>query len=53
MNITIAKARKLRNELKKKYNSYCSVDIIFNSWAKDHVIVYVDKHKNKVMKHFI
>ena len=46
MKITIAEVRKLLKELKKKYpRNDCSIDIVFSTWSKEHLSVYVDNNK--------
>ena len=53
MKITLAEARKLLKELKKKYpNKDCSVDIIFSSWRAEYLTAYVANSAFSSIKHF-
>lgn len=54
MKITIKETRKLLKELKQKYpEKECSVEIIFNSWADEHLTAYVSNmHTICSTKHY-
>ena len=53
MKTTIAEARKLLKELKKKYpDKECSVDIIFSSWCTEHLCAYVSGSEFLSTRHY-
>ena len=53
MKTTIAEARKLLKELKKKYpDKDCSVSIIFSSWSIEHLTAYISDSNLSSIRHY-
>lgn len=52
MKINIMEARKLKDELVKKYKEDVSIDITFRSWGEDIIQVYVSNSTSSAIKHY-